>query len=93
MSKILKIKFIVSILIGILLFIYCSFRQEMITIPLEIGIGTIIVMLTAIFVDNINKDDNEFYIEAWQFKIMYSGFLLIVIVFAVIAGDFMKKHL
>ena len=65
----------------------------MITIPIEIGIGFIVVVLTSIFVDNINIPDDELKVEIWQIKSMYCAFLLIVMTFAVIAGDFMKKHM
>lgn len=93
MSKKLKIKFSVSILIGIGLFIYCSLREELITVPIEFGIACIVVMLTSIFVDNISISDDKLKIEVWQLKIMYCAFLLIVITFAVILGDLMKEYL
>lgn len=93
MSKKLKRKFSLGILTGIGLFIYASLRDEMITIPIEIGIGFIVVVLTSIFVDNINIPDDELKVEIWQIKSMYCAFLLIVMTFAVIAGDFMKKHM
>lgn len=93
MSKKLKRKFSLVILTGIGLFIYASLRDEMITIPIEIGIGLIVVVLTSIFVDNINIPDDELKVEIWQIKSMYCAFLLIVMTFAVIAGDFMKKHM
>lgn len=92
MSKKMKAKFIASIIIGLELFGYCAFCiNEMISVPLEIGIGTIIVMITSIFVDNMKRE--ELKIEIWQAKLMYCGFLLIVITLAVIVGDFMKKNL
>ena len=96
MSKKLKIKFIVVILLLLSAFVFCAYRSEMITVPLEIGIGTLIVIISAIFIDNKDTKDTkdcDIKVYNWELRIAYYGILIIVITCSVFCADVIKDYL
>lgn len=93
MSKKLKIKFIVVILLLLSAFVFCAYRSEMITVPLEIGIGTLIVIISAIFIDNKDTKDCDIRVYNWELRIAYYGILIIVITCSVFCADVIKDYL
>lgn len=93
MSKKLKIKFIVVILLLLSAFIFCAYRSEMITVPLEIGIGTLVVIISAIFFDNKDTKDCDIKVYNWELRIAYYGILIIVITCSVFCADVIKDYL
>ena len=93
MSKKLKIKFIVVILLLLSAFVFCAYRSEMFTVTLEIGIGTLIVIISVIFIDNKDTKDCDIKVYNWELRIAYYGILIIVITCSVFCADVIKDYL